>query len=129
MKRLALAALLIATASGCGSSGRVQTPTAPTATSVTVPPPANHGVVGVDTRTIGKSTRECFLTDVPAGTGPVPSRGVELCGVSSSSRLLYNTCSASDKPAVIGFLIERNHGGTWGNPACEQARQVLLNSH
>ena len=129
VRRLALAGLLIATASGCGSSGRAQTPTAPTATSVTVPPPASHGVVGVDTRTIGKSTRECFLTDVPAGTGPVPSRGIELCGISSSSRLLYNTCSASVKPGMIGYLIERNHGGTWGSSACEQARHVILNAH
>ncbi len=85
--------------------------------------------MGVDSRTIGKTTRECLLTDVPSGTGPVPSRGVELCGVSNSTALLYNTCSASVKPGVLGYLIERNHGGAWKNSACEQASQVVVNSH
>ena len=83
----------------------------------------------MDTRTIGESTRECLLTDVPAGTGPVPSRGIELCWHSAREAALTSTCSASVEPGVIGYLIERNHGGTWGSSACEQARHVILNAH
>jgi hypothetical protein len=129
VERLALAGLLIVSITGCGSSMRAQPPTTSTATSSTLPTSASHGVVGVDSRTIGETTRECFLTDVPSGTGPVPSRGVELCDVSSSTALLYSTCSASAKPGVLGYLIERKHGGAWKNSACEQASQVLVNSH
>jgi hypothetical protein len=120
--RLALAVILVASVTGCGSGSRAQTPT--------VPPPRGHGVVGVDTRTVGKLTHVCLLTDVPARTGPDPARGVELCVVSESTgRVLYNTCSASAKPGIVGYLIEKHHGRTWSNAACAAASQVALDSH
>ena len=119
---VALAGLLAASVIGCGSGSRAHTPT--------LPSPRGHGVVGVDTRTVGKLNHVCLLTDVPAETGPDPARGVELCVVSESTgRVLYNACSASTKPGLVGYLIEKHHGRTWSNAACAAASQVALDSH
>ena len=118
---VALAGLLAASVIGCGSGSRAHTPTLPVT--------RGHGVVGVNTRTVGKLNHVCLLTDVPAETGPDPARGVE--PASSRSRRVGSCTNhlGLDKAGLVGYLIEKHHGRTWSNAACAAASQVALDSH